>query len=288
MPELGAPDTLRDSPGNTFQTVLFDTNARELEARKGLVLRRGSADATGTVVAGPEFNVTGAPAGGWELSGLVLLPEAINGTLAVDGLPPGARVEVDGDASSANRALITGWHVVRVSGTDSPAAPLRLWWQRDDGALETIKADQFFALADLHVWRHTRTYLMPDRMPALRYDFSPHFAAVEGFRIGPGGPLPPGTGVADEKWAARWTVPEDGTYRMYIWEPSGPFRLLIDGRELANRGPGGLVTVDVPLTRGDHAIELAIMQPPDKPYVGALLRVADPHGADLVMDIHPF
>jgi hypothetical protein len=285
MPEVGPPDTLRTAPGDTFQTVLFGTTASAINARRGLVLRWGERDVAGTVVAGPEFRIE--EDGPWELSGLVLLPEAIQGRLAVDGATPDMRIEVDG-APAADAAQIAGWHLLRISGTGALDSPLRMRWQRTGGGAEALAADSFFALADANVWQHRRTYLTPAPLEALRYDFSPHFASMEGFRIGAGAALPIETRVSEDRWSARWTVPEEGDYRLYLWQPSGNVRLLVDGREATNHSGGGIVDLSVPLTAGDHRIEIVMALTPDARYVGTLLRVVDAHGADIDMDVRPF
>jgi hypothetical protein len=286
MPEVGLPDTLRTAPGNLFQTVVYDTTVADLNARRGLVLRRGPQDLAGTVVPGPDFTITGD--GAWGLSGLVLLPAASNAHLEVEGAPSGTRVEVDGIATGIDAPLAAGWHLVRVNAAASPAGPLRMRWQHAGGRAETLSADSFFALADTRVWQHRRTYLTPAPTETLRYDFSPHFATTEGFRIGAGESLPRETTVSEDRWSARWNVPEDGRYRVYLWEPTGAVRLLVDGREITSHSGGGLVNVEIPLTTGDHGIDIIITQQPDRKVVGTLLRVIDPRGNDVAMDIRPF
>jgi hypothetical protein len=285
MPELGPPDTLRTAPGDTFQTILFDTTASAINARRGLVLRDGAQDVGGQVVAGPDFLIDAG--GPWELSGLVLLPAPMQGRLALDGATIDMRIEVDG-APAADGPQIAGWHLVRVSGSTVPAGALRMRWQRTGGGAEATTADSFFALADTNLWQHRRTYLTPDPLEALRYDFSPHFAPMEGFRIGAGAALPIETRVAEDRWSGLWKVPLDGRYRVFLWEPSGGVRLLIDGREITSHSGGGLLDLEVPLTAGDHRIEIIMTLTPDARYVGTLLRVVDPQGAEVAMDVRPF
>jgi len=292
LPQLGEPDEIKLSPGGGFVTLIYDSTAEELNARRGLVLRARSASGTPMderVVGGPTFDLSAVQnAASWEMSGIVYLPEPIRGRAVVEGADEAANVELDGQAGETVRDFIVGWHLFQISGEGAAPEGLTIAWQADDGRRIGLERDHFFALADQAVWRHIRVFNTPVPLPAQRFDFTPYFTYLDALRVGPRQPLAPGTTIAEDRWEARWTV-GGGDYRIAIDRPAGPVRVVIDGQEILNREQGGgTAYVDVALTPGDHHVQI-IMADGKTHYIGALFAVTDARtGQKADVRISPF
>jgi len=299
MPEFGDPALVKSSPGGVFQTLVFNATSAELNARSGLVLRTLAADER--VVPSPDFEVSVPVGTPYALSGIVYLPEGADvvfGPNATASRQP-LRISVDGAVSYDSTGLapvetpaplLQGWHLIEVRGVGAGAQSLNFTWQRTDGSVSIPDADSYFALTDTGVWRHERTYVRSDgtSFDTVRFDYHPHLAAFDGLRVDARQPLPDGTRVLSERWSSRWSVPADLTYRFVVDAPSGAATVTIDGKDILADRLGFDITVDVPLTGGDHTVEIVTAKPAD-PFTGVLLHVFDP-GAGRKVDIpvHPF
>ena len=301
IPGLGEPDRLTTAPGGLFSTLSFATTSRELNGRRGLALRAVSPDGAGgeeTIVAGSEFRLTRpAGAGAFTLSGLVYAPRAMDASLVPDaaaGAPP-VTITVDGTPSYGSapgvetpQRLLRGWHLVEVRGLAASDAVLRLRWHPGDGAEAGLRQDDFYALNDPGVWQHTRKFQGATTDQAVRFDYHPHVTGYDGLRIDARQVLPPGTTISEDRWKARWSVEADGTYLIRLAAPGQTAKLTIDGKEiLAFSPPHPDATVNVPLTAGDHEIDIVFTPGPD-PYIGGLLGVADKDGKPVTMKVRPF
>lgn len=161
-------------------------------------------------------------------------------------------------------------------------------WRSGDGGVAAVPGrDDFFALADTAVWTHVRTFENPD-LVAQRFDFAPHFAALDGLRIDAREMLPLGARVIEDRWIARWPVEEGGEYSLTLSHPTGAAYLKIDGHEVISAdGPSHATSASVTLASGDHEIEI-LFEAGDAPYVGGLLYVANPAGERDQISVRPF
>jgi len=304
MPELGEPDTHADSPGKGFQLVIWDTSLDEINARRGLFLRRRSSAGeyvSEEISPGPGFDVSASPvADAFSLAGLVYLDSQSDVALVPQTGSPPLRITVDGGVSydsTTGSPVVTrtshllGWHLVEVRGLAPTGGDIALRWQDAAGNGTALSADNYFALPAMGVWRHIRTFEFEGtRFQAIRFDFQPHVASMDGMRIDARTSLPLATKAVAERYTAIWQVPSARTYRLTLNAPSQRASLKIDGQErLPNPGVGTTWVIDVQLTAGDHAIELALEQPSENRYIGGLLTASDPaSGAPLSIDVRPF
>jgi hypothetical protein len=298
MPELGEPDVNKDAPGGLFTTLAYDTTAAEVNARRGLIFRRGDEE---RVVEGPRFAPPEDGSGPYTLSGMVLAPTGMRASLqpmtqTTEGAPP-VRIRVDGQpsydpaAGATPRDILAGWHMVEVEFDGTDTRPLELAWRVDDTTVTTTTRDDFFALADTNVWTHERTFspAMPDapEFTATRFDFAPHYAIFDGLRINGRNPLPHGTRVAQERWKARWTL-DGGVYIVSVANVPGPFEMLVDGQvRLQSAGAADAVTATFDMAAGDHMVEM-IFTAGERHYIGGLLSITDAGGAPVEVEINPY
>ena len=110
--------------------------------------------------------------------------------------------------------------------------------------------------------------------------------AFDGLRIDATHLLPPGAKITRDVWNARWTVDATGTYTMTLNSLGQKVRMTIDGKDvISSQAPGG-GTVNVPLTAGDHNVELEFTESANR-FIGGILTVKDSAGNPVTMKVHP-
>ncbi len=305
MPELGAPDLVKQSPGKVFRIVAYDTTLEELTARQGLVSHRWATDGSFVgegITSGSEIVTKGVPGGDGrlELSGLVYVRKNGGEEMALT-VPGAASVEIllDGKPSFTGSPtappqvsyapLAQGWHLVtiRSQGTSSGAV---LAWQTRDGQVTSLTPDDFFALPDGNVWTHTRTFVFDatkEQVTTMRVDFAPYAAALDGLRFDTRSPLETGWSLVTDEWRARWHVARAGKYVAQLSVPLGTVKLTVDGRVALNRVPGGPSESTLDLAAGDHDIEI-IFSGNAGVYFGGSITVRDEQGEVVPLTLSPF
>jgi hypothetical protein len=304
IPDLGPPDRNTTAPGGLFKLLSYAVTSSQLNERRGLALSHIAPDGSkgaSSVAGGPSFELPHqAGADAFTLSGLVYAPQAMDASFTPDGAAgaPTVAITIDGqpsyDAVSAPgvetpQQLLQGWHLVQIRGYAPADAALKLRWHTRDGASVATGQDDFYAVDDLAAWRHTRTLTGTRTGESVRFDFHPHFMAFDGLRIDATHLLPPGAQVSRDVWDARWTVAAAGTYTMMMNAPGQKVRLTIDGKDVITSDDpnGGAKAVDVPLTAGDHTVELVFTDSANR-FIGGILTVKDGAGNPVTMKVHPF
>lgn len=301
IPNLGEPDRFTTAPGGLFQLLSYAVTSSQLNERRGLAFSKVAADGSknpATVVEGPAFALpheTGADA--FTLRGIVYAPEALDASLAPDAGADGPTVAItiDGQRSydsvvapgiESPHQFLQGWHLVEIRGFAAADTQLKLRWHTRDGASLATGRDDFYAIEDLAAWRHTRTLAGTTTGESVRFDFYPHFMAFDGLRIDATHLLPPGAKITRDVWNARWTVDATGTYTMTLNSLGQKVRMTIDGKDvISSQAPGG-GTVNVPLTAGDHNVELEFTESANR-FIGGILTVKDSAGNPVTMKVHP-
>ncbi len=302
MPELGTPDTHDDSPGRGFQMLIWDTSRDEINARRGLVLRQYSNSGdlvSAEVVPGPRFHITPEPGSEtFGLTGLVYLDTESDITLApLAGAPP-VRVTVDGAVTydpasgpTASTRRLRGWHLVEIRGLSADGGDIELQWQDGNGNAIPTSGDGYFALADAAVWQHERAYVVDGtEFRAIRYDFAPHVISMDGLPLDARASLPLGATATRDRYSGVWNVDDERTYRLGLTAPEQVPSLVIDGKELLpNKVAGTTWVVDVPLSAGDHTVQITLVQQGEKRYIGGLFAATDAATGEIIpIEIRPF
>ena len=122
LPEIGEPDERKNSPGDTFELMIYDATREELNARRGLMLQW--LDASGAPIGEPAISAAfdeTPPAGAtqYRITGLVSVAEQFNGYLGPVDPDPGVTITVEEQPSYAAGTGITSTICRRVaSGRD--------------------------------------------------------------------------------------------------------------------------------------------------------------------------
>jgi hypothetical protein len=300
MPGIGAPDLREVSPADIWELVIYDVTAAEVNARQGLSLEW--LDATGAVIeehiaGGPDFAPGTPPDGGvrFRLHGLVYADEPPV-VLEVSGAGEAATVILDGvlfKEPAEPATTLPGWHRVEIEAPAPGPSAVGLRWRMASGALRTIEPHDAFALPPgVSLYRHERTYVPPgggEPFTALRYDTWPHPISFDGLRLGTAAPLPAGTRATVDRWFGVWSIPSTQTYRITLSGQDQRISVVIDGRRV--EGADAVLnsaSVDVPLTAGEHTVQLTFQPIRDEVWqIGGTIDVRTASGEPVTLRVRP-